>query len=117
MREHDVSALTARELERARREPAASLALTRPGSPARRPGMPGEAAGAGEAHAGTGLPAALVTPFACPGVRRMDPVYDTAYYEDLAGRLYGLVIRLDDRLSADQAQWLHHVTEVGEYGL
>lgn len=47
----------------------------------------------------------------------MDPVYDTAYYEDLAGRLYGLVIRLDDRLSADQAQWLHHVTEVGEYGL
>jgi hypothetical protein len=47
----------------------------------------------------------------------MDPVYDTAYYEDLAGRLYGLVIRLDDRLSGDQAQWLHHVTEVGEYGL
>jgi hypothetical protein len=47
----------------------------------------------------------------------MDPVYDTAYYEDLAGRLYGLVIRLDDRLSVDQAQWLHHVTEVGEYGL
>ena len=47
----------------------------------------------------------------------MNPVYDTAYYEDLAGRLYGLVIRLDDRLSSDQAQWLHHVTEVGEYGL
>ena len=35
MRQHDVSALTARELERARRELAASLALTRPGSPAR----------------------------------------------------------------------------------
>jgi len=34
MRRHDVSALTARELERARRELAASLALTRPGSPA-----------------------------------------------------------------------------------
>jgi hypothetical protein len=29
---------------------------------------------------------------------------DPAYYEDLAGRLYGLVIRLSDRLSADQAQ-------------
>ena len=42
---------------------------------------------------------------------------DPAYYEDLAGRLYGLVIRLSDRLPADQAQWLHHVTEVGEYGL
>ena len=47
----------------------------------------------------------------------MDPVYDTAYYEDLAGRLYGLVIRLGDRLSVHQAQWLHHVTAVGEYGL
>ena len=42
---------------------------------------------------------------------------DAAYYEDLAGRLYGLVIRLSDRLPADQAQWLHHMTEVGEYGL
>ena len=37
MREHDVSALAARELERARRELAASLALTRPCSPARVP--------------------------------------------------------------------------------
>jgi hypothetical protein len=37
MREHDVTALTARELERARRELAASLALTRPGSPVRVP--------------------------------------------------------------------------------
>jgi hypothetical protein len=47
----------------------------------------------------------------------MNPVYDAAYYEDLAGRLYGLVIRLGDRLSGDEAQWLHHVTQVGEYGL
>jgi hypothetical protein len=38
---------------------------------------------------------------------------DAAYYEDLAGRLYSLVIRLSDRLAADQLQWLHHVTEVG----
>ena len=51
------------------------------------------------------------------GLKRMDPVYDAAYYEDLAGRLYGLVVRLSDRLPADQAGWLHHVTEVGEYGL
>lgn len=42
---------------------------------------------------------------------------DAAYYEDQAGRLYGLVIRLSDRLPVDQVQWLHHVTEVGEYGL
>ena len=42
---------------------------------------------------------------------------DAAYYEDLAGRLYGLVIKLSDRLPADQVQGLHHVTEVGEYGL
>ena len=47
----------------------------------------------------------------------MDPVNDSAYYEDLAGRLYGLVIAFSDRLPADQAQWLHHVIEVGEYGL
>jgi len=47
----------------------------------------------------------------------MDPVYDAAYYEDLAGRLYGLVIRLSDRLTPYEAWWLHHVTEVDEYGL
>jgi hypothetical protein len=37
MRDHDVGHLTARELEHARRELAASLALARPGSPARVP--------------------------------------------------------------------------------
>lgn len=37
MRDHDVSGLTAGELERARRELRASLALVRPGSPARVP--------------------------------------------------------------------------------
>jgi Rhodopirellula transposase DDE domain len=37
VREHDVTALTAAELERARRELAASLALARPGSPAHMP--------------------------------------------------------------------------------
>ena len=49
----------------------------------------------------------------CGSWRRMD----NAYYEDLAGRLYGLVIRLSDRMPADRAGWVHHVTEVGEYGL
>ena len=42
---------------------------------------------------------------------------DNAYYEDLAGQLYGLLIRLDDRLPREQAQWLHHAAEAGEYGL
>ena len=37
MREHDVTALTARELDHSRRELAASLALARPDSPARAP--------------------------------------------------------------------------------
>jgi hypothetical protein len=37
MREHDVSRLTAGELERARRELAASLTLARPDSPIRAP--------------------------------------------------------------------------------
>ena len=51
------------------------------------------------------------------GGYHVDPVYDSAYFEDLAGRLYGLVVIFSDRLAADQAQWLHHVVEVGEYGL
>jgi hypothetical protein len=42
---------------------------------------------------------------------------DNAQYEDLAGRLYGLVIRLSDRIPADRAGWVHHLTEVGEYAL
>ena len=42
---------------------------------------------------------------------------DSAYFEDLAGRLYGLLTGLDDRIGREQAQWLHHVIEVGEYGL
>ena len=42
---------------------------------------------------------------------------DHAHYEDLAGRLYGLVIRLSDRIPADTAGWVHHVTEAGEYAL
>ena len=37
MRDHDVTALTTAELDRARRELAASLALARPGSPVRAP--------------------------------------------------------------------------------
>ena len=37
MREHDVTTLTAAELDSARRELAASLALARPGSPVRAP--------------------------------------------------------------------------------
>ena len=42
---------------------------------------------------------------------------DAAGYEDLAGRLYGLVVRFSGRLHADQAGWLHHVIDAGEYGL
>ena len=42
---------------------------------------------------------------------------DSAYFEDLAGRLYGLLIGLDDRIASELAQWLHHVIDVGEYGL
>jgi len=42
---------------------------------------------------------------------------DAGYYEELAGRLYGLLIGLDDRIGSDQARLLHHVIEVGENGL
>ena len=40
-----------------------------------------------------------------------------AYYEDLAGRLYGLLIMLEDRLGGEQSQLLYHFIEVGEYRL
>ena len=42
---------------------------------------------------------------------------DAAYYLELAGRLYGLLIRLDARIGNEQAQMLRHFTEIGEYGL
>jgi hypothetical protein len=42
---------------------------------------------------------------------------DTAYYEDLAGRLYGLLIGMADRLKGEQAQLLHRFIDVGEYQL
>ena len=42
---------------------------------------------------------------------------DAAYYEDLAGRLYGLLILLEDRLGAEQTRLLYHFVKVGEYGL
>lgn len=41
----------------------------------------------------------------------------SAYYEDLAGRLYGLLITLEGRLDREQAQLLHHFINVGEYDL
>jgi hypothetical protein len=55
-----------------------------------------------------GQPGALAEP-----PRAVDP----AYYEDLAGRLYGLLIGLDDRLDREAVRQLHHFIEVGEYGL
>jgi hypothetical protein len=45
------------------------------------------------------------------------PNDEASWIEWKNGRLYGLVIRLNDRLPAGQVRWLHHVTEVGEYGL
>ena len=47
----------------------------------------------------------------CPGSSRPTrrTPEDAASSEDLAGRLYGLLIRLDDRLPAEQAHGLHHV--------
>jgi hypothetical protein len=42
---------------------------------------------------------------------------DAAYYEDLAGRLYGLLIGFEDRMDREDARQLHHFIDVGEYGL
>src|SRR5262245_58945294 len=42
---------------------------------------------------------------------------DAAYYEELAGQLYSLLISLDDRIGSEQARLLYHFIEVGEHGL
>ena len=68
MRGHDVTALTGRELEQARRELAASLALARPGAPARVPILARTSAIDTElAHRATGRAGGVQAP------RRRDP--------------------------------------------
>ena len=42
---------------------------------------------------------------------------DAGFYEDLAGRLYGLLIRLEDRLNCDDASVVHQFIDTGHYGL
>ena len=42
---------------------------------------------------------------------------DAAWYEDLRGHLFSLLIAVEDRLGREQAQWVHHVIDVDEYGL
>jgi hypothetical protein len=37
--------------------------------------------------------------------------------EDLVGRLYGLLIAVEDRLGSERAQEAHHFIEVGEHEL
>ena len=38
-------------------------------------------------------------------------------WDDLAGRLYGVLIAVEDRLGSERAGEAHHYIEVGEYGL
>jgi hypothetical protein len=77
MREHDVTALTAAELEDSRRELAASLALARPGSPvlvpirARMAAIDAELAGRAAARPGLpGSPACPASAGRAPGLRK-----------------------------------------------
>ena len=42
---------------------------------------------------------------------------DRAYYEEIAGPLYGLLIRLDDRLSGKDVALIAEVIEANELGL
>jgi hypothetical protein len=42
---------------------------------------------------------------------------DAAWFEDLRGELFSLLIAVEDRLGPEQAQWVHHVIDVDEYGL
>jgi hypothetical protein len=42
---------------------------------------------------------------------------DPGFYEDLAGRLYGLLIRLEDRMNCDDASIIHQFIDSRHYGL
>ena len=42
---------------------------------------------------------------------------DPGFYEDLAGRLYGLLIGLEDRLNCDDASIIHQFIDARHYGL
>jgi len=44
------------------------------------------------------------------------PAVDAAYYEELHGRLLGLLILVEDRLG-EQTGYVHRVIDAGEYGL
>ncbi len=42
---------------------------------------------------------------------------DPGFYEDLAGRLYGLLIGMEDRLDSDDASIIHQFIDARHYGL
>jgi hypothetical protein len=42
---------------------------------------------------------------------------DAAWYEDLRGQLFSLLIAVEARLGREHARWAHHVIDVDEYGL
>jgi hypothetical protein len=42
---------------------------------------------------------------------------DAAWFEDLRGQLFSLLIAIEDRPGREEAQWVHHVIDVDEYGL
>ncbi len=42
---------------------------------------------------------------------------DAAWCEDLRGQLFSLLMAVEDRLGREQARWVHHVIDAGEYGL
>jgi hypothetical protein len=64
-------------------------------------------------------PDAARLPWVARSIRRKSggTLVDAAYYEDLQGRLFGLLILLEDRLGSGHAGLMHHFIEVGEYGL
>lgn len=52
-----------------------------------------------------------------PGLAQRSDTYGSGLYEDLAGRLYGLLIGLEDRLNCDDAAIIHQFTDARHYGL
>jgi hypothetical protein len=75
----------------------------------------------GDEHCSGGLAAPAPADRADPGTpgagASPQSAIDAASCEDLAGRLYGLLIGLEDRLGRPDARLLRHFIEAGEYDL
>ncbi len=61
------------------------------------------------------MPIAPARPY--PAIASVSVRLTREQYDDLTGRLFGLLVSLDDRLVARDARLIHEFIEAGEFGL